>query len=423
MSKRKKRKRNNKRRSGAPSGPSRKRGFWGAVENAFRNGEWRHAVLKQVDHLGLREEFDALEKREQQLAVYSMLCVIADNNALPDAMDFGDVRFAMARARLSDRLYEASFFNGPGSAASERSRAKCVALLARQFTLHSHMQEAVSAGADDHMAQSWLKDGRPYYLKEVSLEEAKKLTSAPSKRVPLEMMRVPFDFLHKSIHTDHPVVVVDETIMEAIRHTDLPDRLSASVLRAFFPRLTMIWSRVYGDGDEDTMITHYAFDYDDLGDDGRFASMVGASNRLSDGDMVSPPCLFSYGFGEVTEDNCLDDLAVWQFPDVGRSSPEIAMMWTLMYMLAAEPTILESPGWEDIPIRERGPGKRQRRRSPYRFRLRERYRKSGEPLGTHASPRAHFRRGHFRSQHYGKGMAKTKVIWIKHTLVNAAVTA
>jgi hypothetical protein len=39
--------------------------------------------------------------------------------------------------------------------------------------------------------------------------------------------------------------------------------------------------------------------------------------------------------------------------------------------------------------------------------------------GTHASPRMHWRRGHFRNQHFGKLNAETKIIWLEPTLVNA----
>ena len=95
------------------------------------------------------------------------------------------------------------------------------------------------------------------------------------------------------------------------------------------------------------------------------------------------------------------------------------MMLKLLYMLAADPTILESPRWEDIPAVERvryGPTNRY---VPYRMRLRTRYSAhEGEPSGTHASPRAHVRRGHFRTQHYGKNRQMKRVIWIKHTFVN-----
>jgi hypothetical protein len=39
--------------------------------------------------------------------------------------------------------------------------------------------------------------------------------------------------------------------------------------------------------------------------------------------------------------------------------------------------------------------------------------------GTHASPRMHWRRGHFRNQHFGKQNAETRIIWLEPTLVNA----
>jgi hypothetical protein len=42
-----------------------------------------------------------------------------------------------------------------------------------------------------------------------------------------------------------------------------------------------------------------------------------------------------------------------------------------------------------------------------------------EAQGTHASPRMHWRRGHFRHQKFGLGWAQTKVIWIEPVLVNA----
>lgn len=39
--------------------------------------------------------------------------------------------------------------------------------------------------------------------------------------------------------------------------------------------------------------------------------------------------------------------------------------------------------------------------------------------GTHASPRMHWRRGHFRNQVFGEGRAKTKIIWLEPCLVGA----
>lgn len=41
--------------------------------------------------------------------------------------------------------------------------------------------------------------------------------------------------------------------------------------------------------------------------------------------------------------------------------------------------------------------------------------------GTHASPRMHWRRGHFRHQAYGAGRLERKVIWLEPTLVSAKV--
>lgn len=41
----------------------------------------------------------------------------------------------------------------------------------------------------------------------------------------------------------------------------------------------------------------------------------------------------------------------------------------------------------------------------------------GISTGTHASPRVHWRRGHFRNQHFGIKNAEQKIIWIEPTLV------
>lgn len=41
------------------------------------------------------------------------------------------------------------------------------------------------------------------------------------------------------------------------------------------------------------------------------------------------------------------------------------------------------------------------------------------PAGTHASPRLHWRRGHFRNQAYGVKHSERKVIWIEPTLIGA----
>jgi hypothetical protein len=42
-----------------------------------------------------------------------------------------------------------------------------------------------------------------------------------------------------------------------------------------------------------------------------------------------------------------------------------------------------------------------------------------EPVGTHSSPRLHWRRGHFRQQPYGLGRKERKQIWLEPTLVGA----
>lgn len=39
--------------------------------------------------------------------------------------------------------------------------------------------------------------------------------------------------------------------------------------------------------------------------------------------------------------------------------------------------------------------------------------------GTHASPRLHWRRGHFRHQRYGAHLSESKLIWIEPTIVSA----
>jgi len=43
---------------------------------------------------------------------------------------------------------------------------------------------------------------------------------------------------------------------------------------------------------------------------------------------------------------------------------------------------------------------------------------TGEP-GTHQSPRMHWRRGHFRNQHYGPARSQIKMIWLEPQLVNS----
>lgn len=43
----------------------------------------------------------------------------------------------------------------------------------------------------------------------------------------------------------------------------------------------------------------------------------------------------------------------------------------------------------------------------------------GDGGGTHAAPRMHWRRGHFRLQRFGVGLGEEKIIWIEPTLINA----
>ena len=49
-----------------------------------------------------------------------------------------------------------------------------------------------------------------------------------------------------------------------------------------------------------------------------------------------------------------------------------------------------------------------------------RYRTKIEGGGSHASPRMHWRRGHFRSQPYGLHRAERKTLWIEPCLISAA---
>lgn len=48
--------------------------------------------------------------------------------------------------------------------------------------------------------------------------------------------------------------------------------------------------------------------------------------------------------------------------------------------------------------------------------------RSGSGGGTHASPRLHWRRGHFRNQAYGENYSERKVIWIEPTLIGGENT-
>lgn len=43
--------------------------------------------------------------------------------------------------------------------------------------------------------------------------------------------------------------------------------------------------------------------------------------------------------------------------------------------------------------------------------------------GTHASPRTHWRRGHLREQHFGAGLAESKIIWIEPMLISGDAEA
>ena len=51
---------------------------------------------------------------------------------------------------------------------------------------------------------------------------------------------------------------------------------------------------------------------------------------------------------------------------------------------------------------------------------REVKRGNGSLGGTHASPMAHWRSGHWRHQRHGEGMTKTKLMWIEPTLVKGS---
>lgn len=44
---------------------------------------------------------------------------------------------------------------------------------------------------------------------------------------------------------------------------------------------------------------------------------------------------------------------------------------------------------------------------------------SGTDMGSHASPRLHWRRGHWRDQRHGEGLQLRKRLWIQPTIVNA----
>jgi hypothetical protein len=48
-------------------------------------------------------------------------------------------------------------------------------------------------------------------------------------------------------------------------------------------------------------------------------------------------------------------------------------------------------------------------------------RKTPAQGGTHLSPRMHWRRGHFRQQHFGTGNSQIKTIWLEPQLVSATI--
>lgn len=101
------------------------------------------------------------------------------------------------------------------------------------------------------------------------------------------------------------------------------------------------------------------------------------------------------------------------------SGPEhmYAVVFNLLFAMAARPEYVESG-------RRFGVHKKSKSELWTPNIIGRKYATKRDPnaeTGTHASPRMHWRRGHFRQQAFGIGRTEHKIIWIEPMLVNAKV--
>jgi hypothetical protein len=114
--------------------------------------------------------------------------------------------------------------------------------------------------------------------------------------------------------------------------------------------------------------------------------------------------------------------SVWDAPleqsEAGFLEQMGVVLFGTMLALHARPDLL-SRGKAEKVIPAKGDKPRKEFWSPNVIGRNYRLKREGPSTGSHASPRLHWRRGHFRQQPYGMGRAERKTIWLEPCLVAA----
>jgi hypothetical protein len=91
---------------------------------------------------------------------------------------------------------------------------------------------------------------------------------------------------------------------------------------------------------------------------------------------------------------------------------------TLIMLMSARPELVTTDTTDDLPVSENGRAPRNKLFKPNWLGRGYYVARRGQPVGTHASPNMHWRRGHWRHQAHGPQRSQRKDIWIEPCLVN-----
>ena len=137
----------------------------------------------------------------------------------------------------------------------------------------------------------------------------------------------------------------------------------------------------------------------------------------------------NYRIGDIVDDDVMTEVCEKTIlnghfdrdRDHGINRAVMNVLYNLLLIMNACPALFE-PG-ECVRKASGKPGKQHELWSPNFFGRAYKAKLEGKAApsqgGTHASPRAHWRRGHFRNQRHGTGMAEIRILWIEPVFVNA----
>lgn len=218
---------------------------------------------------------------------------------------------------------------------------------------------------------------------------------------------------------DFPMFFVGREILQACLATEPLDVVDGSNIPLPFPTMTFIMPRnsLSVAGDHIHYIDVFRFDPDNIAE-------------ITNGAIVTDkPCLSIYATtcsGGVymrnlskvfrnkdfkpSDDPILESMS---FEEIDFTDKLCVLVFNLLYAMAAKPEYVESG-------HKIGRHKKSNSEiwSPNIVGRKFAVKRAAE-AGTHASPRTHWRRGHFRHQPFGKGLTEHKIIWLEPMLIGA----